>query len=322
MSIKSKMSRYALLASFAMVAFTACKKDKGGELGDLTAPANVTVVAEPAGKDASHPNGDGTGVVNISVTSDYALGYKVDYDSTDAPAWSVIPRGTGTHKYITPGLHTYTITVVVAGKGGVTTTVYTTVTVQSDFEPDPVIVTDLTADASKTWYVDKDVPGHLGVGPYDAGSIRPEWWAAGVNEKVACCNCFYTARYTFTKTGANAYSLAVSTPDGAFTKTGALTSLPGIPATGAEACYPYSGGTSNFSFAPASSGAPIVGQNGNFGSTQTSIVLNGPNANTTFIGYGATLKEYEILSITPNAMQLRVQGTETSNAWYIKLKSD
>ena len=32
-------------------------------------------------------------------------------------------------------------------------------------------------------------------------------------------------------------------------------------------------------------------------------------------------KEYEILSISATAMYLRVQGTETGNAWYLKLKA-
>lgn len=50
--------------------------------------------------------------------------------------------------------------------------------------------------------------------------------------------------------------------------------------------------------------------------TGTSIVLEG---NNTYIGYGSLKKEYEIMQITPDYMYLRVQGTETGNAWYIKL---
>jgi hypothetical protein len=177
----------------------------------------------------------------------------------------------------------------------------------------------LTNDGSKTWIVDKSVPGHLGVGPWNAGSIRPEWWAAGVNEKVASANCIYTATFTFAKVAASgAYELKVTTPDGAFTKTGALTTLPGIPSSGAEGCYNYPGGTTGFSFVPASSGAPATASSGdNSPSTQTSILLSGVD---TFIGYGAVLKEYEILVITPTYLYLRVQGTETGNAWYLKLK--
>jgi len=89
--------------------------------------------------------------------------------------------------------------------------------------------------------------------------------------------------------------------------------LPGIPASGAEACYSYGGGSSSFSFVPSSSGIAASTP-----STKTAILLSG---NNTYIGYGAQLKEYEILSITPTSMYLRVQGTETGNAWYLKLVS-
>jgi predicted transcriptional regulator of viral defense system len=51
-------------------------------------------------------------------------------------------------------------------------------------------------------------------------------------------------------------------------------------------------------------------------STTVGILLAGVN---TYIGYGSTLKEYEILTITPTTMYLRVQGTETGNAWYLKM---
>ena len=138
--------------------------------------------------------------------------------------------------------------------------------------------------------------------------------AIAINEKVGCCNCFYTASFTFTKT-ATGYTLTTATPDGAFTKTGALAGgLPGIPSTGGEACYSYGGGTSPFSFVPSGSGIASSAP-----STKTAILLAGSN---TFIGYGAVQKEYEILSISATTMYLRVQGTETGNAWYLKLKAN
>ena len=160
--------------------------------------------------------------------------------------------------------------------------------------------------------MDEPLAGHFGVGPWNASSVTPEWWAGGPFEKSSCCACFYSASFVFIKNANNTYSLQTNIPDGAFTKTGALTTLPGIPASGDEGCYPYAGGTSNFSFVPASSGVSSSV------STSTSIQLAG---NTTFIGYGAVQKEYEILSITPTTMYLRVRGTETGNAWYIKLKA-
>lgn len=284
-------------------------KEKEYTMGSLNAPTNLAITTEVVGQDGTHPDGDGSGNVKITATGDGVLNYKFDYDGSDGVDLVSVPTGSVTKKYTKVGVNTYRITLVAYGKGGTSSTITKDVTVRSDFEPDAAIVASLTGTGSKTWRVNKDVAGHFGVGPF-SGSARPEWWAASINEKVGCCNCFYTATFTFTKNGSN-YSLAVATPDGAFTKTGSLTTLPGIPAAGDEACYSYGGGTSTFSFVPASSGI-AAGT-----STQTSIQLAGTN---TFIGYGAVQKEYEILEISDTRIYLRVQGTETGNAWYMVLK--
>ena len=299
-----------------VVFFAACKKTTY-DIGNLDAPTNVKINTEIVGANATNANGDGSGIVKISITANNALGFKIDYDASNPIDLVTLPAGVVTKKYTTIGTNKYTITAVVSGKGGTTTTVTKEITVKSDFTPNPEIVTRLTNGASKTWRIDKELQNHFGVGPYNVGSIRPEWYGAAPNEKEGCCNCFYTARYTFTKVAAtNSYTLAVTTPDGVLTKTGGLTTLPGIPSSGGEGCYSYGGGTSGFAFIPAASGAPATASGANFASTQTSILLAG---NNTFLGYGSFLKEYEILEITPTTMHLRVQGTETGNAWYISL---
>ncbi|MFV5703772.1 hypothetical protein ACM55F_18085 [Flavobacterium sp. XS2P12] len=310
--------KYILGLFIVALTFISCNEEEYS-LGELSAPANVVINAEVVGVDAAHPNGDGSGSVKISVTGDNALSYKIDYDANTPLDLVYLPTGMTTKKYTSVGVNTYRITVVAFGKGGSSTNVTKDVTVRSDFTVAPEIVTALTNNASKTWVVDKSVAGHIGVGPWNVASIRPEWWAGGVNEKAASANCFYTATFTFAKVAASGtYSLQVATPDGAFTKTGSLTTLPGIPGSGDEGCYNYGGGTSAFSFIPASSGAPVVITNAdNSTSTQTSILLSGVD---TFIGYGAVQKEYEILVITPTYLYVRVQGTETGNAWYLKLK--
>ncbi|MDI5899027.1 hypothetical protein [Flavobacterium yafengii] len=310
--------KYILGLFIVALTFISCNEEEYS-LGELSAPANVVINAEVVGVDATHPNGDGSGSVKISVTGDNALSYKIDYDANTPLDLVYLPTGMTTKKYTSVGVNTYRITVVAYGKGGSSTNVTKDVTVRSDFTVAPEIVTALTNNASKTWVVDKSVAGHIGVGPWNVASIRPEWWAGGVNEKAASANCFYTATFTFAKVAASGtYSLQVATPDGAFTKTGSLTTLPGIPGSGDEGCYNYGGGTSAFSFIPASSGAPLVITNAdNSTSTQTSILLSGVD---TFIGYGAVQKEYEILVITPTYLYVRVQGTETGNAWYLKLK--
>ena len=308
--MKNTFKAFIAIATLVIV-YSACKKQEYS-MGDLTAPSNIVITTEVVGVDATHPNGDGSGNVKISVTADHATAVKLDYDASNSLDLKLVTSSPMIKKYTKLGVNTYLITAVVIGKGGTSSTATKEVTVFSNFTPDPAIVTALTGDATKTWVVDPSVPGHFGVGPWDNTSVTPSWWAAAVNEKVACCNCFYTATYTFTKIAATGnYTLIVATPDGAFTKTGDLAGgLPGIPATGGESCYAYDGGTSDFAFIPASTGIASPT------STQTSISLAGVN---TFIGYGATLKEYEIMEISPTNLYLRVQGTETGDAWYIKL---
>ncbi len=307
--MKNTIKTFIVIAAL-LVVYSACKK-QDYQMGDLTGPSNLVITTEIVGKDAANPNGDGSGNVNITVSADNALAYKVGFDANSVSDYTVIPStGKVTKKFTSIGTNTYRISAIVTGKGGTTSTVSKEVTVAFDYVFDQTIVTDLTGDASKSWVVDKSVPGHFGVGPWDPTSVTPAWWSAGINEKLSCCPCFYSATFTFTKLTPKTYKLQVVT-DNAFTKTGALANgLPGIPATGDEGCYPYAGGTSAFSFVPSSSGIPEAS------TTTTAISLAGSD---TYIGYGATKKEYEILSISPTKMYLRVQGTETGNAWYIQL---
>lgn len=305
-----KRSIIYFLALALLVTIGSCKK-KDYTMGDLTAPSDIVVTTTVVGQDATHPYGDGSGDVQISLTGKNVVSFKVAYDS--ASALEFVPNAKVTHTYSIEGVNSYRITVVAYGAGATATTVTKSVQVKSEFKPDPTIISALVGTGSKTWKVDKDIPAHFGVGPWSASSITPEWWSAGINEKVACCNCFYTASFTFSKDVNGAYNLTVATPDGAFTKTGDLAGgLPGIPSTGAEACYSYGGGTSPFSFVRSTSGIAASA------STGAAIQLGGSN---TFIGYGAVQKVYEIISITPTALYLRVRGTETGNAWYIKLKA-
>jgi len=286
-------------------------KEKEYVLGDLKAPTNLVITSVVKGVTTATPNGDGSGDVTFTVSAENALSYKIDYDATNSLDLVYLPTGTTTKKYTTLGTNTYKVTAVAYGRGGTSTTITKDITVQSNFTPDAAVVANLTGGSSKTWIVDKSVAGHFGVGPW-SGSIVPEWWAASVNEKVTAAPCFYTAGFKFTAVSATSYTLQVTTPDGAFTKTGGNATLAGIPGSGDEGCYAYAGGTSNFSFIPAGSAVPAAN------STRTSILLAGTN---TFIGYGSLQKEYEILSISATAMYLRVQGTETGNAWYLKLKA-
>jgi hypothetical protein len=312
--IKSSAAILAL-----MLVAGGCAKKDSFSMGSIVAPTNVAINTTLVGTDGTHPNGDGSGDVQIALAGDNVLSYQIDYDASDGIKFDLLPNGKITRRYSgAPGTTTYRITVVAYGPGAAATTVTKDITVRFDYIPPTAITTNLVGSTNtKTWVVDKDAAGHFGVGPFTGGATdiqSPIWYAAAPNEKAGCCNCFYTAKFTFAKnTTTGTYSLTVASPDGAFTKTGDLAGgLPGIPATGAEGCYAYAGGTSSFAFVP--SATPVASSV----STKVAMLLGG---NSTYIGYGAQLKEYEILSITATNMYLRVQGTETGNAWYIKLKA-
>lgn len=307
--MKKNIKPFLFLLILSTAIFS-CKKDTY-TMGALLAPTEVTINAAIAGQDGTHPNGDGSGDVTFTLSGKNVLAYKIDYDASNGIQLEFLPKSTVTKKYTTVGLHTYRVTVVAYGAGGSATTITKDITLRSDFTPDPSIVDDLVGTGSKTWVVERNAAGNFGVGPWDPTSVTPAWWSSAPNEKADCCSCFYTASFTFKKNQDGTFSLTTATPNGAFTKTGDLAGgLPGIPGSGPEACYDYSGGTSGFTFVPSSSGVDPSQ------STKTAILLAG---NNTFIGYGAVLKEYEILSISETNMYLRVQGTETGNAWYLKM---
>jgi hypothetical protein len=308
-----RYTKYCLVITLLLV-LGSCKK-KDYKMGNLTTPTNVVINTNIIGKDATHPDGDGSGNVDITLTGSNVLAYHIDYDASDGIKPELLATGKTTYQFASDSVKTFRITVVAYGPGAASTTVTKDVRVRFIFDPGTAIVSNLFGTGTKTWRVDKTVAGHFGVGPWEAGSVTPSWWSAGVNEKVACCNCFYTTSFAFAK-GVNGNTLTVAAPDGAFTKTGDLANgLPGVPSTGAEACYSgYTGGSSSFVFLPSKSGVAASAP-----STKVAIALSG---NSTFIGYGAVQKVYEIMSIDANNMYLRVQGTETGNAWYMKLKAN
>src|SRR5690349_5947567 len=126
-------------------------------MGTLVAPSEVTINTKIAGQDAGNPNGNGSGDVEITLTGKNVLSYNIDYDASDGINLVFLAKGKSTRKYTKIGLNTYRITVVAYGPGGTATTVTKDIQVQSNFTPDPTIVSNLTGSGSKTWKVDKDI---------------------------------------------------------------------------------------------------------------------------------------------------------------------
>ena len=164
------------LILFSTLVFTGCEKDDK-EFGDIIAPSNVQITANILGQDDAHPYGDGSGTVTFSATATDVITYKFVFDGVE----SMAPAGTKTYNFGKTGTFKYTVTVVAIGTAGVTSSASLEVEVLALYAPPADLLTMLTADATRTWRIKAEAPGHFGVGPADADS--PIWWAAGPFDK-------------------------------------------------------------------------------------------------------------------------------------------
>lgn len=171
-----------------MGAFYSCQEDDY-EFGNIITPSNITITAEIVGKDANNPNGDGSGTVHFSAVAENAVSYAFVYNNNKTVALS----GKHTYNFSNLGVNTYTVTVVVSGTAGVTSSKTIQVDVLSVYQIPADLLTMLTDNTTRTWRIKKEAPGHFGVGPADETS--PIWYGAGPDEKAGLG--MYDDTYTF-----------------------------------------------------------------------------------------------------------------------------
>ena len=287
-----------LLIIAVAIGFSSCKKDEYA-FGTIKVPANLAVTAVIEGKDAANPNGNGTGKVLITVTSSYALNYKIDFgDGTS----QMVPSGVITYKYSNPGTNDFVITINAIGTGGATSTISTQVKVFVNFVIPPAILQDLTGGSSKIWVTDNDATGHFGVGP--SNEFSPIWYAATPNSREACA---YDDQITFSKDIIDRVSINVNNSGQSFS-IGAATTFYGV--SGGDGCYNINtGGTKQLAFSNATSGSTPAQ------SKQIEFVVPGNG----IINFGTGGVRYEILDITATQLKLRNIGAD-GNSWYQILK--
>lgn len=150
--------------------------------------------------------------------------------------------------------------------------------------------------AGKTWVIEKDFPGHLGVGP--ATSSTPEWYTAGPNEKKDLG--FYDDEMTFTLSSNLAYSY-VNNGD--------------TFANGANAAGINGGGPGDdrpVAYTPPTGMKWSITEEG--GKQFLSISGGG------FIAYYTGMSKYEILTLNETELYLKAADKATpANAWYLRL---
>jgi hypothetical protein len=155
------------------------------------------------------------------------------------------------------------------------------------------------APNGKTWVVDKETPGHLGVGPN--GGATPEWYAAGPFEKDG--RNLYDDEMTFKLSGF-AYEHVVNAY---FYANAGYGSLPG-------AVQEPGGGDYFVPWTPKPSTWTLT-DNGN-GTYKLTV------SNTEFIGYYHGATSYTVLSLNENEMHIRAvdpNGGDPCCTWYQRL---
>ncbi len=125
--MKTNIKYYFGVFFLMLFVVTSCTEDTYS-IGNLIAPNNIVINAVIVGKDATNPDGDGSGTVIFTITGDNILGASIDYDDTnnfDAVILSNLNSATTTYA-VDPkvsGVYKYRVTVVASGVGGTSTNV-------------------------------------------------------------------------------------------------------------------------------------------------------------------------------------------------------
>ncbi len=304
---------YSITSILTLFLFVNCQEDNA-TFGSVVTPTNLQITYDIVGKTAAEPNGDGSGLVNFTATAANAISYKFEFGDTTTAS---VPGGICQKRYNLNGVHTYSVTVIATGKGGVSTTKTIEIDVLSNFTDDEA-VQFLTGGGSRNWYVSASELGHLGVGPNSDNAeqnyfgyyyLAQPWEKAG----SADSNCLYNAVMTFSKVG-NALKYTQNNGGSTFFNKDYQSLVGG--SAGYDFCYSYdASGEKNVSLAPSES---VIMQNPDHATETRGTVMN--FSDNGFLAYYVGSNSYEILSITDNRMKVRVlQGNNTALAWYLTL---
>ena len=266
------------------VLLVACKEDEA-ELASVPTEADAAFTFTPTNENDN--------IINFTASSSAFL-KKWDFGN-GATAQGDNVKGT----FPVKGTYNVTLTVYTAG-GSISQT--QTVTIA---ETDPTLLNipvynfltgGKDAPEGKTWVVDKNTKGHLGVGP--SAGTWPEWYSAAPGDKEG--KNLYDDEFTFTLAGFSYQQETNGTVyvNGAFGNTFA-------------GAVKENGGDDYL--------APFNGPDGmTWSLTEVSankwqLTINGGG----FMGYYSGAATYEILALGENELYVRsIQGNVPANAWY------
>ena len=317
--MKNIKNIYIVLFSMAL-AFLGCQ-EKEYEFGDIIAPSSIVINAEIIGQDVNDPdlaNGDGSGIVNFTVSADNASSYVYYFNGVA----SASPSGILSKRFSKVGTNIYTVVVKANGTAGVSTTKSMDIEVYSSF-------TDIEAENflsganigdSKKWYWQADVDVHVGLGPvtedYGGGEFAYEAWWNGIKAWDSEKACMYDNEFVFTRTA-----------DGiTFEQTVGPSFVPGTYAgslgVAGDICHDETVATSMFglkqvSFGPSTSKAAIEGSYDNEDYRRTSFEIS----DNGFMGWLVGSSTYDIISISNDELFVRIIEAGDGFAWYHRFTS-
>ncbi|MFC0603884.1 family 16 glycosylhydrolase [Winogradskyella pulchriflava] len=153
-----KLRTYITLPiSLLLLVIWSCSSDSSDDDSGGNTVSNLVVTVEVVGSDASNPNGDGSGVVNVTATANNAINYGFKFGNGLEQASS---NGIIQHTFTEGGTNTYNITVKAYSSAGESISSVETVTVYVD--ETIVVPSNLTLTAS--------VQGFDNDNPYGDGS--------------------------------------------------------------------------------------------------------------------------------------------------------
>ena len=286
-----------------LVGLFACEEELS-EIEALVPPTNLVL--------NTNISQDGSGLVSFSASADGAMVYHYFFGLSDNEKATVSSTGELEYAYRSSG--NYIVRVVAYGPGGTATNTSAEVAVEVTYEPPTDLLSVLTGGSSRNWVWQKDVIGHLGVGPLfdDSGNPvgEPIWYMAQPFEKEAD-GCLYSDVMTFSLNSDNTVSYQLDNLNSTYFNRGEVNAELGEAAPNADRCYDYdAGGEKSVGFFESESGLP----------TTTNISFSiGSNG---FISYFLGTSNYEILSYSADVISLRCIQTDDGGAqfaWYQKL---
>jgi beta-glucanase (GH16 family) len=278
------------------------------ETPEMLTPSNLVVTSDISN--------DGSGKVTFQATATNASSFTFDFgDGTSEESLS----GNVVKFYDMGGQNTYSVTVTANGDGGksVSETIQIEVNVDGGSSEFAEIISLLTNDDSKTWYLSAAEPGHLGVGParegIDGDWWYPKWYSAQAFEKCGSpdSDCLCDDELTFSVDG-NVMSYSLDNKGQTFFNSAHKGVVGGTEVD--DFCYDFdTSGTKTVSLSSVQGNVPEAETTG----TQIDFSDAG------FMGYYVGSSTYEILSISEDLLYVRTYDALNPDlAWYHRFASE